>query len=62
MVAFDLDLYFDPICRVERWVLWISRKPRGNVCGTYCISVFDRDWNRVSGPACLGKEQFLELR
>lgn len=59
MVAADLDLYFDPICCVERWVVWISRKPGGNVCCTYGVSVFDRDWNRVSGPALLEKESFL---
>lgn len=62
MVAADFDLYFDPICCVERWVVWISRKPWGNVCCTYGVSIFDRDWNRVSGPVRLEKKKFLELR
>ena len=57
MVAVDLDLHFDPICCVERWIVWISRKPGGNVCRTHGVSVFDWDWNWVSGAASLRKAE-----
>lgn len=51
MVASDLNLYFDPICCVECWVVWVSRKPWGDVCRTHGVSFLDWDWNWVSGAA-----------